>query len=135
MTSSSRRSFLKRTGIVTLGAASAVCIGHSPAQFAGTLGQTKPARSQLTPIYCFAFGHDYRVVAPGFEPVSRVFRSPRYLWITPVREQERIGEPDLLLRNFVEGPQGEFWVGLDNGDYMIRLVMGDREKGHGPFTI
>jgi len=135
ITSSSRRGFLKRTGIMTLGAANSAFVGQGSAQPAGALGQTKPVTAQPTPLYCFDFGHDYRVAARGFQPASSVYRSPRYLWITPVRQQERIGETDPLLKTFVEGPQGEFWVGLDNGDYSVKLIMGDREKGHGPFTI
>jgi len=121
--------------MMTLGTASSALIVSNSEQLVGALGQTRPTMTEYSPIFCFDFGHDYRVAAPGFQPVSRVFRSPRYLWVTPVREQEQTGETDPLLRTFVEGPQGEFWAGLDNGDYRVTLIMGDREKSHGPFTI
>jgi hypothetical protein len=83
----------------------------------------------------FDFGGDYQDVAPGHQPVSRVYRSPRFLWISPVRDQERPETADPLLKDFETGSQGEFRVGLDQGTYRITLVMSDSKEAHGPFTI
>ena len=120
---------------MTLGAAGSAFVVPDSGRLRAASAQAEPATTQLTPIYCFDFGNDYRVGAPGFQPVSQVYQSPRYLWITPVVEQERSGKTDPLLKTFVEGAQGEFWAGLDNGDYRVTLIMADREKAHGPFTI
>jgi len=120
---------------MTLGAASSAFIVPSSGQFAGTLGQTEPITTQFTPLYCFDFGDDYKLVPPGFQPLSALYRNPRYLWVSPVRDRDRIADTDPLLGNWLEGPQGEFWVGLDNGDYSVTLIMRDIEEGHGPFTI
>jgi len=86
-------------------------------------------------LYCFDFGGDYQEVAAGFIPVSRVYRSPRYLWINNVLEEERIEETDPLLRDFAAGSKGEFWVGLDNGDYSVTLIMCDSKQAQGPFSV
>ncbi len=91
--------------------------------------------AQQTVVYRFDFGGDYQEVAPGYRPVSRVYRSPRFLWISPVRDEERPEDNDSLLKDFETGPAGEFWVGLDNGKYRIKLVMSDTKQAHGPFTI
>jgi hypothetical protein len=73
--------------------------------------------------------------APGFERVGRVFHSPRYLWVTPVRDEKLEGETDALLRTGDSAEKGEFRVGLDNGAYQVTLVMSDRNRAHGPFRI
>lgn len=86
-------------------------------------------------LYCFDFGGAFQDVAPGYTPVSRVYHSPRYLWIDNVREVERMDVQDPLRRDFVGGPKGEFWIGLDNGDYEITVILGDPREGKGPFDI
>ena len=86
-------------------------------------------------LYCFDFGGAFQDVAPGYIPVSRVYHSPRYLWIDNVREVERMNVKDPLRRDFVGGPKGEFWIGLDNGDYTITLILGDSREAKGPFDI
>lgn len=86
-------------------------------------------------IYCFDFGGAFQDVAVGFTPVSRVYHSPRYLWIDNVKEVERMDANDPLRRDFVGGPKGEFWIGLDNGDYSVTLIMGDPGEAKGPFDI
>jgi hypothetical protein len=37
-------------------------------------------------LYRFDFGDDYQQVAPGHQPVSRVYRSARFLWVGPVND-------------------------------------------------
>jgi rhamnogalacturonyl hydrolase YesR len=86
-------------------------------------------------LYCFDFGGAFQDVAYGFTPVSRVYHSPRFLWIDNVREVERMDVDDALRRDFVGGQKGEFWVGLDNGDYQIKLILGDYREPKGPFDI
>ena len=86
-------------------------------------------------LYRFDFGDDYQPVAPGYQPVSRVYRSPRFLWVGPVSEGDRVDNPDPLLRDFETGNRGEFRVGLDNGEYRITAIMSDSAQAHGPFTI
>ncbi len=94
-----------------------------------------PQAPQLHVISRFEFGGDYQLVTPGYQPVSRVYRSPKFLWVSPVRDEERPETTDPLLRDFESGDNGEFWVGLDNGTYRISLVMSDAKQAHGPFTI
>jgi len=86
-------------------------------------------------LYCFDFGGAFQDVAPGYVPVSRVYHSPRYLWIDNVREVERMDVSDPLRRDFVGGPKGEFWVGLDNGEYEINMILGDPRESKGLFSI
>lgn len=88
-------------------------------------------------IYCFDFGSDFQKVATGWTPVSRVYRSSRYLWIGELSENERMGDDaDPLLSDFVSGKSGEFWVGLDNGEYEVSPIMANPTKqGQGPVTI
>jgi hypothetical protein len=76
-------------------------------------------------LYCFVFGGAFQDVACGFTPVSRVYHSPRFLWIDNVLEVERMDVDDALRRDFVGGQKGEFWVGLDNGSYQITIILGD----------
>ena len=76
-------------------------------------------------VYRFDFGDDYQQVAPGYQPVSRVFRSPRYLWVSRISDGARPDNPDPLLRDFATGPEGEFWVGLEDGEYRITAIMSD----------
>ena len=38
-------------------------------------------QTNMAVLYRFQFGNDYQLVVPGYQPVSRVFRSPRYMWI------------------------------------------------------
>jgi len=85
--------------------------------------------------YRFDFGGDYQQVAPGFRRISRVYHSPRFLWVNPVQEGERIQNPDPLLRDFICGPRGEFWIGLPEGKYTFTFIMGDSEETRGPFSI
>ena len=42
---------------------------------------------------------------------------------------------DPLRRDFAGGPKGEFWIGLDNGDYEITVILGDPREPKGPFDI
>ena len=86
-------------------------------------------------LYRFDFGDDYQQVAPGYQPVSRVYRSARFLWVGPVNDDERADNPDPLLRDFETGNRGEFRMGLDNGEYRITVIMSDSAQAHGPFTI
>ncbi|MEE4311834.1 MAG: hypothetical protein V2J62_08165 [candidate division KSB1 bacterium] len=86
-------------------------------------------------LYCFDFGGAFQDVAPGYTPVSRVYHSPRYLWIDNVREVERMDVSDPLRRDFVGGPKGEFWIGLDNGDYQVAVILGDHREPKGPFNV
>jgi hypothetical protein len=81
------------------------------------------------------FGNDFGAVAEGFQPVSRVYRSPRYLWVSSVRDGDRPRHPDPLMKDSAWGTAGEFWIGLDNAVYQVTLIMGDPEQAHGPFTV
>ena len=67
-----------------------------------TMSAAEPAET----LYCFDFGGAFQDVAPGYTPVSRVYHSPRYLWIDNVREVERMDVSDPLRRDFVGGPKG-----------------------------
>ncbi len=86
-------------------------------------------------LYCFDFGGAFQDVAPGYIPVSRVYHSPRYLWIDNVREVEHMDIKDPLQRDFVGGTKGEFWIGLDNGGYELSLLLGDQKASTGPFDV
>lgn len=81
------------------------------------------------------FGNDYCPVAPGYTPVSRVYRSPRYLWISRVADGDRPDNPDPLLRDFASGRDGEFWIGLEDGSYTLTLILADSAEPRGPFAI
>lgn len=94
-----------------------------------------PQQPNMVVLYRFDFGDDYQRVAPGFQPVSRVFRSPKFLWVSPVSDGERPENPDPLLRDFETGGRGEFRVGLDNGEYRVTAIMSDSAQEHGPFTV
>ena len=91
--------------------------------------------SQEKSIHCFDFGGSFQKVAPGFVPVSRVYHSPKYLWIDNVTEVARIECKDPLLRDFVSGKKGEIWFGFPEGTYKIRVIMYDCKESHGPFDI
>jgi hypothetical protein len=86
-------------------------------------------------LYCFDFGGAFQKPAPGYIPISRVYHSPRYLWIDNVNECSRLEEPDPLLQDFMSKQKGEFWIGLDNGKYEITLIMYDIRESHGPISI
>jgi hypothetical protein len=102
------------------------------------LGPLRAAADRV--VLCqFDFGGDIdtKIFAqlPGHQRVGRVYRSPRFLWISGVRDAQIEGETDAVLRNGSTGQSGEFRVGLDNGVYQVTLVMGDRNRPHGPFDI
>jgi hypothetical protein len=86
-------------------------------------------------LYCFDFGGAFQDVAPGFTGIGRVYHSPRHLWIDNVREVARMECDDPLRRDFAGGPEGEFWIGLDNGDYELTMILGDPREAKGPFDI
>ncbi len=86
-------------------------------------------------LYCFDFGGAFQDVAPGYTAVSRVYHSPRYLWIDNVAETEYYDLKNPLLKDFVSNDEGEFRLGLDNGSYFITLIMHDARSKHGPFNI
>jgi hypothetical protein len=86
-------------------------------------------------LYCFDFGGAFQDIAPGYTAVSRVYHSPRYLWIDNVREIEYYHLENPLLKDFVSSDKGEFRLGLDNGSYFITLIMHDACSEHGPFSI
>ncbi|MCL5745866.1 MAG: hypothetical protein M1541_18395, partial [Acidobacteria bacterium] len=83
----------------------------------------------------FQFANDYARHAAGYQIVSRVYRSPRYLWVSRVREIEIDGEKDALLGGAIAGEKGEFRVGLSNGAYKLKLILYDRNRPRGPFTV
>lgn len=87
----------------------------------------------------FDFGSnvDVMVKAPtaNHRKVGRVYSSPRYLWTGPVVDAEIEGETDAVLRSAATGAQGEFRMGLKDGDYRVTLKMADRNRAHGPFSI
>jgi len=86
-------------------------------------------------LYCFDFGGAFQDVAPGFTGIGRVYHSPRHLWIDNVREIARMECDDPLRRDFAGGPEGEFWIGLDNGEYELTLLLGDPREAKGPFDV
>ncbi|MEN6604772.1 MAG: hypothetical protein ABFD86_20350, partial [Bryobacteraceae bacterium] len=83
----------------------------------------------------FQYANDYHPHAPGYQIVSRVYRSPRFLWVSRVREIEIDGEKDALLSGAISGEKGEFRVGLDNGSYRLTLILSHKHRAFGPFTI
>jgi len=83
----------------------------------------------------FQFANDYHPHAPGYQIVSRVYRSPRFLWVSRVREIEIDGEKDALLSGAISGEQGEFRVGLDSGSYKLTLILSHKNRACGPFTV
>ena len=93
----------------------------------------KPEQPEI--LYCFDFGGAFQRVAVGYTHISRVYHSPKYLWITNVQEINRSMEPDALLRDFMQLDEGEFRMGLDNGDYEIITFHYDIQEPHGPFDI
>jgi hypothetical protein len=96
-------------------------------------GSLLPASAET--IARFQFANDYGRHAAGYQIVSRVYRSPRYLWVSRVSEIEIDGEKDPLLGGAIAGEKGEFRVGLDNGAYKLTLILSDRNRAHGPFTV
>lgn len=96
-------------------------------------GSLVPAAAET--IARFQFANDYAAHAPGYQIVSRVYRSPRYLWVSRVREIEIDGEKDALLAGAIAGEKGEFRVGLDNGAYKLTLILAHKQRAQGPFTI
>jgi len=96
-------------------------------------GSLVPAAAET--IARFQFANDYQIHAPGYQLVSRVYRSPRYLWVSRVREIEIDGEKDALLAGAIAGEKGEFRVGLDNGAYKLTLILAHKQRAQGPFTI
>jgi hypothetical protein len=83
----------------------------------------------------FQFAGDYHPRTPGYQIVSRVYRSPRFLWVSRVREIEIDGEKDALLSGAISGEKGEFRVGLDNGSYKLTLILSHKHRTFGPFTV
>ena len=147
MEKQNRRRFIGNLalGVAAGKAAPAVLMAEniaSPGKPAGTVTQdiiawdtTTPVRPGYDVLYCFEFGNDFQTMTPGFQPVSRVYRNSRYLWISDVRDTTRGEESAPLLRNFAQGTEGEFWVGMDDGDYDVTLIMVDSKQAHGPFAI
>ena len=84
-------------------------------------------------LYCFEFGNGFQTVTPGFEPVSRVYRTPRHLRICDVRDVTRSEESDPLSR-FRPGFGGRVLGVLR---WRLRHHLGDGLflAPHGPFTI
>jgi hypothetical protein len=80
----------------------------------------------------FALGDDFQDAPAGFQRVSRVYRSPRYLWISPVQD---VGGSMPSARGGNAGDQGEFWVGVDNGAYTVTLLMSEQVRPYGPFAV
>jgi len=83
----------------------------------------------------FQFANDYHPRAARYQIVSRVYRSPRYLWVSRVREIEIEGEKDALLSGAIAGEKGEFRAGLPDGAYRLRLILSGGRRPYGPFTI
>lgn len=124
--------FLGGAGIASSGLSAGETQATATLENGSALGAQQATSSV---IYCFDFGDDFEAPAPGFLRVSRVYRSPKYLWITNVTEVTRIEEKEPLLRDFVQGTSGEFWVGLDNGSYDVTLIFSDSIENHGPFSV
>lgn len=149
MTKQNRRQFMERLALGTA-ALESVSSGLKPTaseaqgsravadplHAAVLSGNATAGRGQDGVLYCFDFGNNQGSVAPGFERISRVYCSPRFLWITKVDDSTtRLDNPDPLLRSFIRGHRGEFWMGLDDGDYRVTLIMADSEEVEGPFDI
>jgi hypothetical protein len=83
-------------------------------------------------LFRFSFGNEFQEGPAGFQRVSRVYRSPRYLWIGPVQD---LGDAIPTSRGGIAGAQGEFRIGIDNGDYTVTLLMSDHTEPYGPFTV
>jgi len=45
------------------------------------------------------------------------------------------GGDDSINRTLVFGSEGEFIMGLDNGEYSLELTFGDNVSAHGPYTV
>jgi len=96
-------------------------------------GGLLPAFSET--IARFQFANYYHPHAAGYRVASRVYGSPRYLWVSRVREIEIEGEKDALLSGAIVGEKGEFRVGLNNGVYRLTLTFSHKSRAYGPFTI
>lgn len=83
----------------------------------------------------FQFANYYHPHATGYQVASRVYGSPRFLWVSRVREIEIDGEKDALLSGAIVGEKGEFRVGLNNGTYRLTLIMSHKTRPYGPFTV
>lgn len=82
------------------------------------------------------FGNGYQRRAPGHILLSRVYASPRYLWLTEVEESASLGVEDPLLEGCVRyGQPAEFAIGLPDGKYHVTLTCFEPTGDHGPFAI
>lgn len=73
--------------------------------------------------------------ATGYLSLADTGADPRFLWVgTALGVRDRGGE-DGVSGDFVFGREGEFLVGLDNGDYEVETTFGDLDYAQGPFNV
>ncbi|MBC8875756.1 MAG: hypothetical protein H8E44_40535 [Planctomycetes bacterium] len=98
--------------------------------FFSTAGSTE----QSDAVYKIDFGPPERV-AEGYTSLPVVGGDTRFLWMgTELGVRDRGGD-DKLNGDFVFGREGEFLLGLDNGDYEVEITCGDLGYAQGPFNV
>jgi len=89
---------------------------------------------ELVDVYKIDFGPKTTTPA-GYIHMAVRTTDERFLWSGDDLSLRDRGGDDLITRDFVTGARGEFTVGLDNGPYEVRLVMGDSAFPHGPLDL
>lgn len=93
-------------------------------------GQT---RSEV--VYRFKFGGVDQASVEGYVPVTRLYSSDHFMWISPVTNKMVPEAASPILQEYLTGPEGEFLVGLQSNDYTVTVTMSDGKSAHGPFAV
>jgi hypothetical protein len=91
--------------------------------------------SEDAPVFRFDFGDG--PAAKGYTKVTGTTFGPEYSYLwrgEGVGDRDRATD-DPLTRDFVFASDAEFVIGLDNGTYRVRMVLGDADFAHGPFDV
>ena len=83
----------------------------------------------------FQFGGEFHPKAVGYKMVTRLYKSPYFLWTSPVNEKVSPGVSDPKLASYISGRDAEFWIGVTPGEYEILLNCYDPLHDHGPFNV
>lgn len=83
----------------------------------------------------FDFGNDFVPHDEGFIKIERLFLSARYLWVNELRNRWNCVEECSPFRDIVYGNEGEFRIGLPQGEYRLDLHFFDPQKTWVPFPV
>ena len=102
---------------------------------AGVAAAAGGPAAETAAVFRFDFGDG--PVAPGYTEVTSTTLGPEYSYLwrgEGVGDRDRETD-DPLTRDLVFAGDAKFLVGLDNGTYQVRLILGDANYAHGPFDV